>query len=132
MKLDLDFEELFPHPVEDVWDAITDASSISDWLMATDDFRAELGARFRLKTEHLSPSGWIDAQVVEIDPPHRMAWSWSADPAFAPTLVIFELSADADGTRLRLTHAGEIDPVVGSLLTEGWPTRFDLLRRSLD
>jgi uncharacterized protein YndB with AHSA1/START domain len=100
--------------------------------MATDDFRAEVGARFRLRTEHLSPSGWIEAEVVELDPPRRMAWSWSSDPAFAPTRVTFELRAEGDGTRLRLTHTGEIDGVVGGLLTEGWPTRFDLLRRIID
>jgi hypothetical protein len=39
---------------------------------------------------------------------------------------------EAEGTRLRLTHAGDIDATIGRLLQEGWPGRIDLLRRSLD
>lgn len=132
MNLDLAFEESFPHPVEKVWVAITDATSISGWLMVTDGFEPEVGARFRLKTEHLAPSGWIEAEVVEIDRPRRMSWSWTSDPAFPPTLVTFELTPEENGTRLRLTHTGEVDSDFADLVTEGWPTRFELLRRILD
>jgi len=33
--------------------------------MNTTDFRAEGGARFRMKTGHLAPNGWVEAEVVE-------------------------------------------------------------------
>jgi uncharacterized protein YndB with AHSA1/START domain len=130
--LDVRIDELLPHPVEVVWEALTDASSISDWLMATDDFRPEIGARFRMKTGNLSASGWVEAEVLELDPPRRMVWSWTAARNAAPTSVTFELVPDGEGTRLTLTHAGQIDPVVGARLAEGWPGRIELLRRSLD
>ena len=101
MKLDLVFEELLPHPVEAVWGALTDAAAISDWLMATTGFEPRVGARFRMKTQRLSADGWVRAEVLELDPPRRMAWAWSADGGAAPTTVTFELTPEGGGTRLR-------------------------------
>ncbi len=132
MNLDLVFEEVLPHPVEAVWGALTDAAAISEWLMATTDFRPQVGARFRMQTGRLSADGWVDAEVLELDPPRRMVWAWSVNDGRPPTNVTFELASEADGTRLTLTHVGQIDPVVGGLLRDGWPGRIDLLRRSLD
>jgi uncharacterized protein YndB with AHSA1/START domain len=132
VKLDLVCEGMFPHPPEDVWRALTDSAVISDWLMPTTDFRAAVGATFRLKTQHLSPTGWIEADVTELEPPRWMVWAWSMGDGTAPTAVSFELTPEAGGTRLRLPHVGEIDPFIGGLLTEGWPSRIELLRRSLD
>jgi uncharacterized protein YndB with AHSA1/START domain len=132
MILDVRIDELLPHPVEAVWAALTDASSISDWLMATADFRPEIGARFRMKTGTLSASGWVEAEVLELDPPRRMVWAWFVAGGDAPTSVTFELVPQGEGTRLTLMHAGEIDSVIGAQLAEGWPGRIELLRRSLD
>jgi uncharacterized protein YndB with AHSA1/START domain len=132
VRLDVVVEELLPHPVEAVWSALTDSDAISDWLMATTDFRPEIGAHFRMKTGHLSPNGWIEAQVLALEPPRRMSWLWATAGDQAPTTVTFELAPEAEGTRLRLTHAGDIDPTIGRLLQEGWPGRVGLLRRSLD
>jgi uncharacterized protein YndB with AHSA1/START domain len=133
VRLDVAFEEVLPHPVDAVWGQLTDAAAVSEWLMETSDFRPAVGARFRLKTQHLPPSGWIEAQVLEIDAPRRMVWAWSPDADAPPTTVTFTLEpAEDGGTRLRLTHEGEIDPVIGGLLRDGWPGRIELLRRSLD
>jgi uncharacterized protein YndB with AHSA1/START domain len=132
VNLDLVFEEVLPHPVEAVWGALTDAAAISEWLMATTEFRPQVGARFRMQTGRLSADGWVDAEVLELDPPRRMVWAWSVNDGRPPTTVTFELASEGDGTRLTLTHVGQIDPVVGGLLRDGWPGRIDLLRRSLD
>jgi uncharacterized protein YndB with AHSA1/START domain len=132
MKLDLAFDELLPQPVEVVWRALTEADAISDWLMVTTDFRPQVGARFRMKTRQMSADGWVGAEVLELDPPRRMVWAWSVDGDAPPTTVTFELTPEADGTRLKLTHVGEIDPRIGGLLRDGWPGRLELLRRSLD
>jgi uncharacterized protein YndB with AHSA1/START domain len=131
VRLDVVLEELLPHSVETVWSALTNAESISDWLMATTDFRPEIGAQFRMKTSHLSPNGWVEAEVLALEPPRRMSWLWAVGDGSAPTTVTFELTPEAEGTRLRLTHAGDIDATIGRLLEEGWPGRIELLR-SLD
>lgn len=131
MKLDVELDALLPHPVEDVWRALTDAESISDWLMATSDFRPEVGASFRMRTQNGSSDGWVRAVVLELEPPRRMVWAWSVAGGASPTTVTFELVPEGGGTRLRLTHVGEIDPRIGGLLRDGWPGRLELLRRTL-
>ena len=132
MNLDLAFEELLPHPIEAVWSALTNASAISAWLMRTRDFKPTVGTRFGLKTQLLSKSGWVEAEVTELEPLKRMVWAWSVADDAPQTTVTFELTPEDEGTRLKLTHVGEIDPFVGGLLTEGWPGRLELLRRSFD
>jgi uncharacterized protein YndB with AHSA1/START domain len=126
MRLDVALDEFLPHPPERVWQALTDPVTISAWLMATDDFRPEVGAQFRLRTQHLSPTGWIDAEVLELDPPRRMVWAWSSKDN-PPSRVTFELEPERSGTRLRLTHEGEIEPTIGAMLADGWPGRIELL-----
>lgn len=128
MRLDVALDELLPRPVDIVWSALTDAAAISDWLMATTDFQPRVGARFRLKRQ-TDGAGWVDAEVLELDPPRRMVWAWSMDEAAPPTTVTFELSPEAGGTRLRLTHVGEIDDTNGNLFQSGWPGRLDELAR---
>jgi uncharacterized protein YndB with AHSA1/START domain len=131
VRLDLAYEEVLPHPPEAVWAQLTDPAAIAEWLMAPDGFRLELGARFRLKTTHLAPGGWIEAEVLEIEPARRMVWSWASDDRRPPSTVTFELEPAPGGTRLRLTHEGEIDDEIGGLLRDGWPGRIELLRRRL-
>jgi uncharacterized protein YndB with AHSA1/START domain len=131
MNLDLRLVELLPHPVEAVWAALTDPDAISDWLMLTTDFRPELGVEFRMRTQHQSANGgWVEAKVLELDPPRRMAWAWGVgdDP---PTTVTFELVAEGAGTRLELTHVGEIDSSLGARFRDGWPGRIELLQAVL-
>ena len=130
MRLDVALEEVLPAPPEKVWAALTDPAAISEWLMATADFEPRIGASFRMKTGSLAADGWVRAEVLELDPSRRMVWAWSVDAA-EPTTVTFELTPVAEGTLLRLTHVGDIDPAIGGLLEEGWPTRVELLRRLL-
>jgi uncharacterized protein YndB with AHSA1/START domain len=132
VKLDLVHDVVLRHPVDVVWRALTEAESISDWLMATTDFEPRVGSRFRMKTQRLSASGWVEAEVIELEPLRRMVWAWSIEDGNAPTTVTFELRSDGEDTHLRLTHEGEIDPLAGGLIGDGWPGRIELLRRSLD
>jgi uncharacterized protein YndB with AHSA1/START domain len=130
VKLALAYDEFLPHPIDAVWEKLTDAASIGEWLMTTPDFEPKPGARFRLKTQSLSGDGWIKAEVLELEPPQRMVWAWAGDDG-SSTTVTFELSAVEGGTRLRLTHVGEIDAVVGDQLERGWPGRIDALGSAL-
>jgi uncharacterized protein YndB with AHSA1/START domain len=131
VKLDVTFDELIPHPIEAVWSELTHAAAISEWLMVTGDFEPAVGCRFRLKTEDLSTSGYIEAEVIDLDPPHRMVWTWSAGDGNAPSTVTFELSRAGDKTRLRLRHVGEFDSRVAKLLREGWPGRISAISQAI-
>ena len=125
MKLDVAFEEMLPQPIEAVWSELTDKIAISNWLMATDDFKPAVGCRFRMKA--LSMDGWVDAEVLEFEHPRRMVWSWSVDDRNPPSKVTFMLARDGAGTRLRLRHVGEFDPVVAGIFRDDWPGRIKAL-----
>ena len=63
-------------------------------------------------------------EVVELDPPRRLVFTWGwEDPAEAVqaggSRVEVDLTADGDGTRLRLRHSGLPDGEVDSH-AEGW------------
>jgi uncharacterized protein YndB with AHSA1/START domain len=47
----------------------------------------------------------VRCQVLECDPPSRLAFSWSAD-GLADTRVSFRLEPDGDGTRCIFEHSG--------------------------
>ena len=67
--------------------------------------------------------------------PHLVDAVWGQLTDAAPVsewlMETSDFRPEVGGTRLRLTHESEIDPVLGRLLREGWPSRIELLRRSL-
>lgn len=132
MRLDISMEELFPVPVEGVWHALTDPQMINRWLMATDDFEAKVGARFTLRDEPVPGfRGYVECQVLELSPPHRMVWSWSSVEGAAPTRLTIELEAHGDATRLTLRHTGDADERTVRGTTDGWTGKLGQLADAL-
>ena len=104
MKRDLRFEAVYPHPIEKVWRAITDAKVISQWLMEN-DFEPKLGHKFMFRSK--PQPGWDGktyCEVIEHDPPRRLAYTWRGGPI--DTLLRITLEPVAEGTRLVLEHTG--------------------------
>jgi uncharacterized protein YndB with AHSA1/START domain len=133
MKLDLSFDEFYPHPPEAVWRALTDPAALSSWLMPN-DFQPQVGRRFSFKSEASPPNtgGTIECEVLALEPPSRMVWSWHGTDQVAPTRVEFRLEPVAGGTRLILTHTGERDPETVARVTAGWPKQLGRLRATLN
>ena len=132
MRLDVSIEERFPASVERVWHALTDPEMINRWLMATEDFEAKIGARFTLRdAPHPSFRGYVECQVLELSPPHRMVWSWSSADDAAPTRLVIELEAEDQGTRLTLRHTRDSDELTVKGTTAGWPRKLGQLAEAL-
>jgi uncharacterized protein YndB with AHSA1/START domain len=91
---------VYRHPVERVWRALVDPAELRIWLMPT-DFVPEVGRRFTLDDPRL---GVIRGEVLDVAPPRLLRCRWSG--TFGETVVTFELTPVAEGTRLRLEHAG--------------------------
>lgn len=77
----------FEVPAATLWRALTESELLSTWLMPN-DFRAEVGHRFTMKTDPAPMfDGIVHLEVLEIDPPQRMVWSWRGGPI--DTIVTF-------------------------------------------
>ncbi|HKV55894.1 MAG TPA: SRPBCC domain-containing protein [Candidatus Binataceae bacterium] len=131
MKLELFFEEIYPHPIEKVWRALTEPAALASWLMPN-DFEARVGKRFTFRNE--PQPGWrgrVDCEVIALEPPVRMVWSWLGTDEGDPTQVEFRLEAVEGGTRLTLAHTGATAPAMKERLGAGWPRRLAQLRVDL-
>lgn len=91
------FERELDHPVETVWETITDQQRMRGWLSedATVDLR--VGGTVRMNDHE------IDSTVVALEPPHVFEYGWSG-PHWDGGTVRWELAAAGSGTRLVLTH----------------------------
>jgi uncharacterized protein YndB with AHSA1/START domain len=132
MNLNILLVEDFPHSVEKVWGALTNPEAISVWLMEN-DFEPRVGKRFILRGREIPDRsrGWVECEVLEIETPNRMVWSWVHEGGESSTKVEFRLDPIVGGTRLTLSHAGEIDPLIAARLREGWPGKLAGLRALL-
>lgn len=132
MQLDVVIEETFPHPIEAVWAALTDAHEHAVWLMRS-DFEPRVGKRFSFHAESEQPGwrGWVDCTVLELDPPRRMVWSWVATDDGMATTVTFELAGIDGGTQLTLRHEGDTNASFAAFYGSGWPVKLGDLRRRL-
>jgi uncharacterized protein YndB with AHSA1/START domain len=128
MRLEIFMEELFPVPIERVWQALADSSMIDRWLMRTDGFEARVGTRFTLRdTPREDCRAQVECEVLEVSPPHRMVWAWQGADDPATTRLVIELEPDSRGTRLKLSHTGEADERTVRGTTAGWTAKLRAL-----
>src|ERR1700733_5310065 len=104
MRRDLHFESVYPHPVEKVWAAITDAQALSQWLMPN-NFEPRVGHEFQFRTKPAPGfDGTVHCVVIEADRPHELVYSWKGGGV--DTVLTWALEPVSTGTRLTLDHTG--------------------------
>lgn len=108
---------VYRHAIEDVWAALTDPHALAEWLMPTTFFEPKVGEKFRFQfdPEKLNPTGIVDCEVIESDPPRRMVWSFQnrareGAPQPPPMRVEWTLVPVDDGTRVELVQSYENQP----------------------
>jgi uncharacterized protein YndB with AHSA1/START domain len=129
MRTDIDLSARYPFPPDRVWAALTSSEALAAWLMPN-DFAPVKGHRFTFRTKPAPGfDGIVHCEVLELDPPRRMVWSWAGGPL--DTTVTFTLEPDGDGTVLRMRHEGFhglAAQLARRIMANGWPR---LLRRHL-
>ncbi len=105
MKREVRLEVIYPHSPERVWKALTNRDALAQWLLPN-DFQPRLGHRFRFlkDAKDRQKQSVIHCEVVEVDAPHRLAFTWRSEPDAPPDLVCWTLEPVEAGTRLRLEH----------------------------
>jgi uncharacterized protein YndB with AHSA1/START domain len=120
----------YPHPPAKVWRALTDPNLMALWSMRPEGFSLEVGARFKFYGKaNAQWRGFVECQMLEVQPPSRLRYSWIGDDSGQELLVTYTLAPRASGTRLTLVHSG-FGGVGGFLLaklimTPGWKKMLD-------
>jgi uncharacterized protein YndB with AHSA1/START domain len=118
-------EAVLPQPPERVWTVLTDTATIEKWLMPN-DFEPRLGHRFTFTTQPIPAAnfdGIIHCEVVEVDPPRRLAYTWTGGDL--TTKVTYRLEPEGEGTRLYFEHSGfDLDNPIHKMahhgMSAGW------------
>jgi uncharacterized protein YndB with AHSA1/START domain len=113
-----------------VFSFFTDLERWTAWQGVDGEIDARPDGIFRLRM----PGGQVaSGRFVEVDAPHRIVftWGWEGEGSAVPpgsTTVVVELSADGDGTHLRLTHRSLEPPPVAEHHRQGWEAYLERLR----
>jgi uncharacterized protein YndB with AHSA1/START domain len=133
MKREIYIERFYPHPPERVWQALTDPKMLAAWYMPN-DFQPVIGHRFTYRTDPAPGfDGTLHCEVMMVEPPTRLAYSFIGGWMDRKTLITWTLIAQDGGTLLRLEHTGftELsDTSIRAILESGWGTflpRLDAL-----
>jgi uncharacterized protein YndB with AHSA1/START domain len=100
----LNKEVFYAHPPEKVWQVITNSRALAAWLMEN-DFEPRVGCKFCFYSKSLPGIDTnIRCEVIEIDPPKRLVYTWQDCMMSQPSIVTWTLKAVEGGTQLRLQH----------------------------
>lgn len=122
----LQYERIFPHPIERVWQAITDPAEFGDWFMAG-SLELRDGGAFQF-----GGPGWT-GKVLATSPPTLLRLAGSA---WGGNTIEYALAPVAGGTRMLFTQRFEASP--GDFaqhpngVAGGWHEIFDSLGEQLD
>ena len=102
----------YPHPVAKVWRALTDPDLVPLWTSTGQGGRPEgfaptVGTRFRFVGKPtIGWSGVVHCEVLEVDVPQMLRYSWVGDEDGAATFVTYRLVPVDGGTRFTWEHTG--------------------------
>jgi uncharacterized protein YndB with AHSA1/START domain len=127
-------ERLMAQPQEKIWRALTQSALIAEWLMKN-DFQPVAGHRFQFRATPVPGwSGVTHCEVLEVDAPRRLVYSWGDGTESASglkTVVTWTLTPKDGGTHVRMEHSGfrpqDEDGYRG--MGGGWPRIVEKLER---
>lgn len=126
---------------EHIFQALTDPAKVVQWwgqdnLYRATEFAADLRVGGSWHTAGDQPNGGrfiVKGEIIEIDPPRVLAYTWIASwTGAAQTVVRWELSPAATGTRVRITHSGLASYPELAESYSGWPRMLTWLRAFLE
>jgi len=131
-------------PPERVFEALVDREQVSQWSNSDAfqlvhwELEARIGGKWRSTSREKTSSKLFDhwGEVVALDRPHILAYTWFANwhsDQSHPTMVRWELTPSAAGTRLKVTHSG-LAPLPGACegYSQGWPGLLEAVKASVE
>jgi uncharacterized protein YndB with AHSA1/START domain len=120
----LRYERQHHHPVEKVWEALTDPAQVEEWWARAEVELAE-GGRARL--EWLNGDAVAEGRISRLEPPHTIEFDTDIHGR-----LLWELQPDGDATRLTLTVTAELPDDHLASVRAGWHSHLDFLEDALD
>ena len=99
-------ERTYNVPVNTVWQALTDKDKMKEWYFPIDSFKPEVGFEFQFSASNKDMTYLHLCKITEVIPGKKLAYSWRYKDYPGYSVVSFELFAEGDKTRLKLTHTG--------------------------
>jgi len=126
-------ERTFNASADKVWQAITDKDKMKQWYFDLAEFKPEVGFEFQFSGGTKEHTYLHLCRITEVIAGKKLTHSWRYDSYPGDSFVTFELFAEGDKTRVKLTHAGlETFPAEPDFKREnfvmGWT---DIIGRSL-
>lgn len=99
-------ERTYNAPIEKVWKAITDKDQMKQWYFDIAAFKPEIGFEFQFEAGKGKKCYLHLCKITEVIIGRKLTYSWRYDGYEGNSFVTFELFAEGDKTRLKLTHTG--------------------------
>lgn len=99
-------EQTYNAPVRKVWKALTDKGQMKQWYFDVSDFKPQVGFEFSFEGGTPEKSYTHLCKVLEVIPEKKLVYTWSYQGYPGLSTLTFELFAENEKTRLRLTHSG--------------------------
>lgn len=141
MSLTIRQNFFYAHPVESVWEYLTDAGMLAQWLMPN-DFQLTVGHDFQFRMKpipQLELDGIFYCTVLEIDPLKKLSYTWKGGPGNGvialDTVVVWTLAEKDNGTDLQVEHSGfkEVENLeLYKGMTDGWRQNMQKIAQRLD
>ncbi len=129
MKRDIVMKWFYPNSPEEVWECLTDADLMGQWLMKN-DFKPVLGHKFQFRAKPKPAFKWdgiVYCEVTELAPLKRLSFTWRGGPdntaTTLDTVVTWTLQPKENGTELTLEHKGFTGTrsyLVSFMMESGW------------
>jgi uncharacterized protein YndB with AHSA1/START domain len=95
------------------------------------DLRVGGAVRVVMRNPHDGAEYGGGGRYTEIEPPHRLAFTWLWDGTTKRQLIEIEFEEIGGATRVRFTHSDLWDEDAVRSHDGGWGTAFDNLKRAL-
>jgi uncharacterized protein YndB with AHSA1/START domain len=101
-------EKIFNVPVANVWKAITNKDEMKHWYFDLVEFKPEVGFQFSFigRGKDGTKEYIHRCEIKEVIPEKKLMYSWRYEGFEGNSFVTFELFAEGNKTKLKLTHEG--------------------------
>lgn len=93
-------------PVHRVWEALTNRDKMAKWYFELDRFEVVVGFEFSFTGGSEQQTYVHLCRITAVEFEKKLSYTWRYEGYAGNSEVIFELVADGDKTRLKLTHEG--------------------------